>query len=307
MRVAFMGTPEFAVPALRALTRSHEVVAVYTMPDAVSGRGSRTRPSAVKLVAEELGLCVLQPDTLRSPEAAGELAAFAPDVVVVAAFGMILPPQILEVPRYGCINIHGSLLPRWRGAAPIQWAILEGDERTGVCIMRMEEGLDTGDYCRCASVEVAEKNTEQLRYELAQLGATELIDALSAMRSGTCDWTEQSEAGVTYARKVTKDDVALVPALAVHDASRRVRASSKEAPCRLLLAGKGVTVIEAKLADSPSEVGAVRADRDGVSIGFADGALSLVRVKPDGSKEMNASDWARGLRLTGDVQWEGAR
>ena len=191
MRVVFMGTPKFAAAILEDLAQQHEVVAVYTRPDAVRGRGKRLEPSAVKAAAERLGLSVRTPRTLRDEAVQRELAALAPDVVCVAAYGAILPKAVLDLPRHGCLNVHASLLPRWRGAAPIERAILAGDEETGVCVMRMEEGLDTGAYCVCRTTSVAGKSAADLTEELADLGSHALLTALVRVERGVDAWTEQ--------------------------------------------------------------------------------------------------------------------
>jgi methionyl-tRNA formyltransferase len=306
MRVVFMGTPDFAVPALRALQQSHDVVGVFTRPDAVSGRGAARRPSAVKRAALDLGLSVHEPLTLRDPTVVEQLSELAPEVIVVAAYGALLPRDVLSVPQRGCINIHASLLPRWRGAAPIQWAILEGDTHAGVCIMRMEEGLDTGPYCRCASVDIAEKNTAELSAELAELGSRELMAALDLLQDDACRWVVQDEAGATYARKLAKTDVALGPDLSVVEALRRVRASSAQAPARARVAGKGVALTHAEAAACDATPGSVFSDGAGLFLGFSDGAVAALKVRPDGKSEMAGADWARGLRLEGDECWEGA-
>ena len=307
MRVVFMGTPSFAVPSLRALAERHEVVGVYTRVDAASGRGRTLRPSPVKEAALELGLPVFQPKTLRESETQAQMKALAPDIVVVAAYGLILPPEVLGIPRFGCVNVHASLLPRWRGAAPIQRAILAGDEITGVSIMRMEEGLDTGPYCEVASTSVAEKDVEELTDELAVMGAKALLTALDTMMDGTCSWTEQDEHLVTYASKIGKDDVTLTPDLTVDEALRRTRASSPQAPARVLLSGRGATVVDAVSSDESLDAGSVACTKQALLIGFKDGALLAERVKPDGKNEMAGCDWARGARLGDAARWETAR
>lgn len=306
MRVVFMGTPEFAVPSLRALAARHDVVGVYSRPDAASGRGSSLRPSPVKLAALELGLPVLQPATLRDPEAQAALADLSPDLVVVAAYGLILPKAVLEIPRLGCVNVHASLLPRWRGAAPIQRAILAGDSLTGVAIMRMEEGLDTGAYCAVATVAVDDLTTTQLTAALAQAGAETLVEALPRLEAGTCDWVEQDESRVTYAAKIEKHEVVLDPSLTVDEALRRVRASSAQAPSRLLIADKGVQAISASASDHLLEPGSVACTKRSLLLGMADGTVSLDRIKPDGKAEMAGCDWARGLRLDDTTTWKAA-
>lgn len=305
MRIVFMGTPEFAVPSLRALNEEHRVVAVYTRPDSISGRGSALRPSPVSEAATALGLPVRHPTSLRDPGTVEELRALAPELIVVAAYGLLLPAEVLEIPPLGCINVHASLLPRWRGAAPIQWAILHGDEQTGVSIMRMEEGLDTGAYCRTVQVDVAQKGVEELTLELAEAGARALSDALRDIETDRCVWLEQDDGATTYAHKITKADVALVPQLDVVKALRRVRASSAQAPVRAVIAGRPVTVTAAREARTHVPEGGVLADRDTLLLGLKDGSIEIVGVKPDGKPLMAGADWARGLRLTGNEQWEG--
>jgi methionyl-tRNA formyltransferase len=297
MRVVFMGTPSFAVPALRRTAAEHEVVAVYTRPDAVSGRGRAVRPSPVKEAALELGLAVVQPATLRTDTASDDLRAWEPDVVCVAAYGLILPPAVLSVPVFGCVNVHASLLPRWRGAAPIERAILAGDELAGVSIMLMEEGLDTGPYCAQASLQIGSSNAADLTERLAELGAEELSSALRGIEGRTVVWTPQDESDATYAEKISRSDVALVRGLAAADALRRVRASKDSAPCRVTVAGREVTLLDVRTADlpDPSDDGSVRIDRTGLYLGVADGWIAVERVRPQGKGDMDALSWARGV------------
>jgi len=300
-----MGTPEFAVPSLQALLRVHEVVAVYTRPDAASGRGSALRPTPVKTVAVAADVPVFQPKTLRDPDVIDQVAAHDADVIVVAAYGLILPLGVLVAAPHGAINVHASLLPRWRGAAPIERAILAGDEVTGVSIMRMEEGLDTGPYCVQASTPVAEKTALQLTGELASLGAEALIEALGRIEAGTCEWRQQEEAGVTYAAKLEKPELLLDPVLGVDEALRRVRASSRRAPARAVLAGHEVVVAEAMRAGDGPAQGRIAVDRDGVLLGFTDGALKITTLRPQGRADTEATAWARGARLAPEAMWEG--
>lgn len=304
MRIVFMGTPDFAVPSLRLLAQSHEVVGVYTRPDSASGRGAKMRPSPVKSVAEGLGLPVHQPVTLRDPVVLEQLAAARPDVCVVAAYGLILPAEVLAIPAHGCINVHASLLPRWRGAAPVQRAILAGDSVTGVSIMRMEEGLDTGPYCEVEQVEVGEKSATRLTDELAFAGAKALGRALDRLSRGVCEWVEQDESGVTYADKIHKADVALSPQLTVEQALRRVRASGASAPTRVSVAGRVVTIVTASLAQTPTQPGQAIADKTGLVLGFSDGSLQVSSVKPEGKREMDAAQWTCGLRVEQPCRWE---
>lgn len=297
MRIVFMGTPSFAVPALEMLLREHDVVAVYTRPDAASGRGKDLRPTPVKVCALEAGVPVEQPATLRDAEAVARLASYAPEVLVVAAYGMLLPDEVLAIPTVECINIHASLLPRWRGAAPIQRAILEGDETAGVSIMRVVSELDAGAYCETVEVAVADLDAGALTEVLAHEGARALSRALGHIEAGTARWTEQDPALVTYATKIAKSDVLLDPALDASANLRRVRASSAQAPARVLVAGTGVTVLEAVESAADAAVGEVRPHKDGMVLGATGGSLLVTRLKPDGKAAMSAADWARGLRV----------
>lgn len=306
MRTVFMGTPEFAVPSLRILHDNHDVIAVYTRPDAVSGRGGNTRPSPVATIAQELGIRLCKPRTLRDPDVQAQLTSFAPDVIVVAAYGLILPREVLEIPRLGCVNVHGSLLPRWRGAAPVQRAILAGDEMTGVCIMLMEEGLDTGPYCATESTPIGQKGSGELTRELASMGAALLERSLDAMARDECSWTPQDDTLATYADKITRANVALEPTLSAATAIRRVRASGPTAPCRISIAGKNVTAVLAVLGSRDLKAGMAEVTREGIELGASDGSVVLTRIKPDGKAEMDAAAWARGLRSTGPLTWGAA-
>jgi methionyl-tRNA formyltransferase len=261
----------------------------------------------VKLAAERLGVPVCQPVTLRDSGTIDQLLSVQADVICVAAYGLILPPAALSAARLGAINVHASLLPRWRGAAPIQRAILAGDRTAGVSIMRMEEGLDTGPYCLQGSVPVDDKNASALTSELGVLGAALLVSALHGIADGTAVWTPQAQDGVTYADKVSKSDVAPDPALSAHDNLLRVRASSSAAPARMLLAGRGVTLLEATASSDRIRAGAVENTDDGILLGASSGGLLVTRLKPDGKAEMEASAWARGARLDSCAVWERPR
>ncbi|WP_101722626.1 methionyl-tRNA formyltransferase [Eggerthella timonensis] len=314
MRVVFMGTPEFAATILDDLVEQHDVVAVYTRPDAVRGRGKRLEPSPVKAVAERHGLRVLTPRTLRDEEAQRELASFAPDVVCVAAYGAILPKAVLDIPRFGCLNVHASLLPRWRGAAPIERAILAGDAEAGVCIMRMEEGLDTGAYCVCRTASVEGKSAAELTEELADLGSHALLTALVHVERGAAEWTEQDEALVTYASKIEKRELDLSPADDALTASRKVQASRAAHPSRATVAGRGVTVLEARAVEDAQggelaaglAPGSVRFAGKRLFLGMADGVLEALELKPDGKQAMDARSFAAGIQgiKDGGLTWE---
>lgn len=307
MRVVFMGTPEFAVPALEALARTHDVLCVVTRPDRVAGRGSAPRPSPVAQTAERLGLPVIKPETLRG-DANRRIAACEPDVICVAAFGLLLPPETLAIPRFGCVNVHASLLPRHRGAAPVQRAILEGDDVTGVSIMLMEEGLDTGPYAMQRAVPIGEAYAAELEMELAALGAQALVETLEQIAAGTVVWTPQDESRATYAPKVTKDDVALTANLDAEDALRRVRASTRRAPARACVGDRELTVVRATALPDDIGPGAVCLDEQGTPVlGFARGALRLDVVRPAGRLDMPGDAWARGARLAPGVCWRCTR
>lgn len=302
MRVVFMGTPAFAVPTLEALIHRHEVAAVYSRPDAPRGRGRALLASPVKEHAVAAGIAVEQPATLRDPSALAVLRSLAPDVIVVAAYGAILPPEIIDLPRLGCLNVHASLLPRWRGAAPIQRAVLAGDAETGVSIMQMEAGLDTGPWCLQVSTAIDDKTATDLTDELAELGARALIESLDLLIAGRCRWTRQDESFVTYAAKISAVDVALSPDLPVHEALRRVRASGRTAPSRVRIGGRLVVIRSARLVDDVFVPGAVALGQ-GIILGCADGALRIDTLVPEGRSAMSADAYARGARLSSDTTW----
>ncbi len=302
MRIVFMGTPAFAVYTLQALIDAgHDVVAAYTRADAASGRGKELRPSEVKVAAQQLGIPVFTPATFKDPAAVEQLASFKPDALVVAAYGMLLPQSVLDVPRLGAYNVHASLLPRWRGAAPIHRAILAGDEYAGVCSMKVELALDAGDYITAGSVPTAGKTTDELTNVLGRIGAAGMVEALAAEEAGNACWQVQDESLVTYADKISKDETLLAPELSADSAWRRVLASNNRAPARCVVCGKEVTVTSAKPAAESVEAGAVLLLKKRIVLGFASGALELCSVKPQGKKEMPAAGWINGLRAADPV------
>ena len=304
MRVVFMGTPDFAVPSLRLLAEKHEVVLALTRPDAVRGRGRKLVASPVKQAAQELGIDVIE-TTKITDEIFDALRQAAPDVIAVVAYGCLLPQRVLDLAPYGCINVHGSLLPKWRGAAPIQRAVFEGDERVGISIMRLVMAMDAGPYCRQASVELGDKDCATVMAELSKIGAHELLAAFEQLEDGTVTWTEQDEGQVTFAAKIEKAEMLLDPACDALDNVRRVRAATDAAPARLMVADKGVRAMAAHVANGGLGSGEVQARKGHVVLGCADGCLELDVVKPDGKREMPASAWASGLR--GDsIRWERA-
>ena len=303
-RVVFMGTPDFAVPSLEALARACEVTLVLTRPDAVRGRGRALVPSPVKARALELGLPVREAARVTS-EVMEELRSAAPDVICVAAYGCILPDEVLALAPGGCVNVHASLLPRWRGAAPIQRSILAGDAKTGVSIMRIGHGVDTGAYCAQASTPIGEKDAGALTAELARMGAELLVETLPSVLDGTAAWVEQDEALVTHAAKIDKAELLLDPADGARANALRVQASGDTAPARCVVAGRGARVCAARVGERDVAPGSVAVARGRVWLGCADGALEVLRVKPEGKREMEAAAWASGLR--GDnLAWERA-
>ena len=305
MRIVFMGTPDFAVPSLRALAAAHDVALVLTRPDAVRSRGKKLEPSPVKAAALELGLPVLEAKRME-PEVVDALRAARADVFCVAAYGCILPDEVLTMAPLGCVNVHASLLPRWRGAAPIQRAILAGDAEAGVSIMRIGHGVDSGAYCAQASCSVAGKSADELTSELAELGAGLLLEVLPELAAGTVSWTEQDEALVTHAAKIQKAELRLDPAVSAADNERRALASSDAAPARCMLAGKPVRVLAARVAPVSGAVlaaGELAIQGGRVLLGCGEGALEVLELKPDGKRAMDAAAWAAGQRGAA-VTWE---
>ena len=305
MRVVFMGTPDFAVPSLRELASRFEVVLVLTRPDAVRSRGKKLEPSPVKAAALELDIPVMEATRI-TPEVMDRLHEADADIFCVAAYGCILPDEVLNMAPLGIVNVHASLLPRWRGAAPIQRAILAGDERAGISIMRIGHGVDTGAYCAQASCSVAGKTADELTAELAQLGADLLCDTLPALADETAVWTEQDESLVTHAQKISKAEMRLDPQESALVNLRRVLASSDAAPARCIAAGKPVRIMRAVAADGDASMcaaGELVCQSKRIYIGCSDGALEITSVKPDGKRQMDASAWAAGLH--GDaLAWE---
>lgn len=306
MRVTFMGTPDFAVPSLQALAVRHEVISVYTQPDRPRGRGRTPVPSSVKSAALDLGLPIRQPESLRDARVVEELGDDAPDAICVAAYGIILPPQILEIPPLGCLNVHASLLPEYRGAAPIHRAVLDGRTQTGVTIMRMEAGLDTGPYSRTYTTAIADKTVLELEIELAARGAELLLEVLAEVRDGTVVWHPQDEAKATYAPKIGPADVALGPDLGVETALRRIRVSSRSARTKVSLRGCVLDITVATRSEEVLPPGAARSRKDALILGFSDGSIVANEVRPEGKGCMEGCAWARGARVTSECQWDPA-
>lgn len=306
MRIVFMGSPAFALPTLEKLIASpdHEVVAVYTRPDAKSGRGNKLYPTPVKELARERGIEVRTPTSFSDPEEVAALAALNCDAIAVAAYGVLLPQSVIDIPRIACLNVHGSLLPRWRGAAPVQRAILDGDDIAGACIMEMDAGLDTGRFHTVGSVEVASKTTDELSAQIAELGAEGMLEALAAIEDGDYEWSDQDEELVTYADKVSKDETLLRPGLTSREFLRRVQASSRRAPSRCVVCGKTVTIIKAHPADEIVPQGQVDLQKKHIYLGLKGRSVELDIVKPESKREMTAQQWIAGLRGCDDLSWD---
>jgi methionyl-tRNA formyltransferase len=301
MRIVFAGTPDFAVPSLRAAASRQEVVAVYTQPDRPAGRGRALTPSPVKLAALERGITVLQPETLKSQVSRDALKALQPDLMVVVAYGLILPRKILEIPRFGCWNVHASLLPRWRGAAPIQRAIEAGDRETGVCLMQMEAGLDTGPVLLSQSLAIGEQDTGgQLHDRLAELGAQVLADGLGLLRAGIRPVPRpQPEAGVTYAHKLEKSEAKLDWSLPAPTLANKVRAFQPWPVAEAEIAGERLRIhaaIALPLAHGRVPGSVLAAGRDGLDIACAEGALRIRTLQRDGGKIITAADYLNARR-----------
>ena len=292
MRIIFMGSPEFAVPSLDALAGAgHEVVAAYCQPPRPAGRGKAPRPTAVQQRAEELGVEVRTPASLRSAEEQGRFRALDADLAVVAAYGLILPAPILEAPRAGCINVHASLLPRWRGAAPIQRAILAGDTVSGVTIMRMDEGLDTGPMLLQRELPILGKNAGQVTGELAQLGAAALLEWLAAPSPPV----PQPEEGVTYAAKVAKAETRIDWSLGAEDVVRQVLAFAPAPGAWFEHEGKRIKLLDAEVEDGSGEPGEVLDDR--LAIACGEGAVRPLVVQRAGRAPMTAQELLRGFAI----------
>ena len=302
MKIVYMGTPDFAVPALRALAEKHEVAAVFTQPDKPVGRKQILTPPDVKVCAQEIGIPVCQPASMKTPEALELLKSFAPDVVVVAAYGQILPQAVLDVPKYGCVNIHGSLLPKYRGAAPIQQAVLNGDSVTGVTTMLMDAGLDTGDILLVKETPIGENETSaELFDRLSALGGELILETLAALENGTVTPKKQDESLATHTSKIDKS---LCPvdfsrsALQIHN---QIRGLYSWPVATATICGKRVKIHRAKLAEGSGRAGEILSVKPLV-IACGEGAIELLELQPEGKKKMTAEAFAAGHKLkTGEL------
>src|SRR6056297_1005301 len=296
MRLVFMGTPGFAVPALQALhAAGHEIAAVYSQPPRPAGRGKKPRPSPVQAAAEALGLEVRTPERLRDAEAQAEFSALEADAGVVAAYGLILPRAVLDAPKLGCWNVHASLLPRWRGAAPIQRAILAGDAETGVCIMRMEPGLDTGPVAlREATPIGAEDDAGTLHDRLAEIGARLIVQAMARLEAGTLETTPQPEAGVTYADKIDKAEARIDWTRPAEAVGRQVRALS---PFPGAWCQAGEERLKLHRARAVAGTGAPGTVIGPFTVACGEGAVAVTEAQREGRRPMPAAEILRGLDL----------
>tara|TARA_B110000503_G_scaffold107090_1_gene160014 strand:- start:13514 stop:14413 length:900 start_codon:yes stop_codon:yes gene_type:complete len=294
MRIIFMGTPDFSVPVLDALVDvGHDVVAVYSQPPRPAGRGKKDRPSPVQARAQALGLAVCHPVSLRDADAQAEFAAFNADVAVVVAYGLILPQIVLDAPRMGCLNIHASLLPRWRGAAPIHRAIMAGDAQTGVCIMQMEAGLDTGPVLLREAMDIgAAETTGVLHDRLSQMGAELIVQAITQL--GDLSPQVQPDDGVTYAAKIDKAEARVDWNRPTVEVDRQIRGLSPFPGAWCMVGDERVKLLASRIADGLDAAGTVM---NGFTIACADGAVAVTRVQRAGKTAMDADQALLGLDL----------
>ncbi|KGM52802.1 methionyl-tRNA formyltransferase [Lysobacter concretionis Ko07 = DSM 16239] len=301
MRIVFAGTPDFAVPSLRAAAQRNEVVAVYTQPDRPAGRGRGLTPSPVKREALERGIEVVQPENFKSAAAREALAAYKPDLLVVVAYGLILPQAVLDIPAQGCWNVHASLLPRWRGAAPIQRAIQANDARTGVCLMQMEKGLDTGPVLLSQALDIGSEETGgQLHDRLAALGAQVLADGLGLLRAGIRPIPQpQPKDGVTYAHKLDKAEARLDWSRPALELANKVRAFNPWPMAEAQVAGERLrlhSAVALPVSHDAAPGTLLAAGRDGLDVACGEGVLRIRVLQRDGGKAITAADYLNGRR-----------
>lgn len=301
LRIVFAGTPDFAARHLSALIDSeHDVIAVYTPEDRPAGRGKKLTASPVKELALEHGLPVYQPRSLRDENAQAELAALNADLMVVVAYSHILPKAVLETPRLGCVNVHGSILPRWRGAAPIQRAIWAGDSETGVTIMQMDEGLDTGDMLKIATLTIDAKETSASLYErLAELSPPALVECIDDMANGLILAEKQNDAKANYAEKLSKEEARIDWTMSAEAIERCIRAFNPWPMSYFSVADQNVKVWAANVLDMQSEKtpGTVlNADKNGIQVATGEGVLQITQLQPPGKKAMQAHELLNSRR-----------
>lgn len=296
LRLAFLGTPDFAVPTLAELmAQGHEIVAVYSQPPRPKGRGLTLEKGAVHKFAETAGLDVRTPLSLKSAEEQAAFAALDLDAAVVVAYGLLLPKAILEAPKLGCFNLHGSLLPRWRGAAPIQRAVMAGDAETGVMVMRMDEGLDTGPVLMAERVAIGRQTSGELAERLARLGADLMVRALGALERGAIEAQPQAEEGVTYAKKISKDEARIDWSKSATEIDCLIRGLSPWPGAWSEVKGERLKILLAEPVAGCGAPGEVI--DDGLTIACSDGALRLLKVQRAGSKAMAADELLKGFAV----------
>ncbi|NQD93866.1 methionyl-tRNA formyltransferase [Pseudomonas sp. CrR25] len=293
LRIVFAGTPDFAAEHLKTLLDTpHQIIAVYTQPDRPAGRGQKLAPSPVKQLATQHGIPVYQPPSLRDPAAQAELAALAPDLMVVVAYGLILPQTVLDIPRLGCINSHASLLPRWRGAAPIQRAIEAGDRESGVTVMQMEAGLDTGPMLLKVHTPIdADDSGGSLHDRLAALGPSAVVAAIAGLAAGTLLGEVQDDGLATYAHKLNKDEARLEWTRPARELERLIRAFNPWPICHSTLNGAAIKVHAAEVGEGSGAPGCIlAADKSGLTVACGEGALRLTRLQLPGGKALAFSE-----------------
>lgn len=297
LRIIFAGTPDFAARHLQALIDSeHQIVGVYSQPDRPAGRGKKLKASEVKALALEHDLPVFQPQSLKTDEALEELSSLNADIMIVVAYGLILPKAILDAPRLGCLNVHGSILPRWRGAAPIQRAIWAGDQQTGVTIMQMDEGLDTGDMLHISRCPIDSTETSASLYaKLAELGPDALIDTINRLANGDITPEPQNDADANYAKKLSKDEANIDWSMDAEQIERNIRAFNPWPVCFTQMRGNTVKIYQANVVEQSGAAGTVLAsDKNGIVVACGKHALSISELQPQGKKPMAINNFLNG-------------
>lgn len=305
LKIIFAGTPEFAAKHLEHLiTENFEVIACYTQPDRPAGRGKKLQPSAVKSVALEHDIPVYQPESLKNEEAQSELAALGADLMIVVAYGLILPKVVLDMPKFGCINVHGSILPKWRGAAPIQRSVLSGDPETGVTIMQMDVGLDTGDMLHIETCPISADDTSGSVYQkLQEIGPKALVTTVHKIAKGDISPEVQDDSQATYAHKLTKEEAEINWQDSAEQIERNIRGYQPWPVATMQLANNKVKVLKAQIVDSDSietpasdvEPGTIlQADKTGLVIATTSGLINITTLQPPGKKPMSIGDFVNG-------------
>ena len=297
LRIIFAGTPDFAARHLQALIQSeHQIVGVYSQPDRPAGRGKKLKASEVKALALEHNLPVFQPESLKSDDALAELKSLNADIMIVVAYGLILPKAILEAPRLGCLNVHGSILPRWRGAAPIQRAIWAGDEQTGVTIMQMDEGLDTGDMLHISRCPISTTETSASLYtKLAELGPDALIETINKLANGEITPEPQNDELANYAKKLSKEEADIDWSMSALQIERNIRSFNPWPMCFTQMGGQTVKIHQAQVMLQSGDPGQIlSSDKNGVVVACGEHALCITQLQPQGKKPMAINDFLNG-------------